>query len=237
MHQSLLLLADKKGSRQYLIVLPVNDAKWVSVEQGLEDIAANHRCPFFQDDVFGPQGQQTYTMDPHRKVGLNTLAVFEIYVLIRLYSWGHISGEKKSLALMTASVSKVPTINGQMGPPGRPQMSQAPMARHPSREQLIDYLMLKVSQQPQGPPRIPQDTVQQEVKFWVFFFFFYWLHSGFTRTVVCCLGIRKLAWPTVFIRIGKEKHTKKTLRIRGNKMYCHILWSWMCRYYCAVHSD
>lgn len=64
---------------------------------------------------------------------------------------------------MTPSVSKVPTLNGQMGPPGRPQMSQAPMARHPSREQLIDYLMLKVSQQPQGPPRIPQDTVQQEV--------------------------------------------------------------------------
>lgn len=73
-------------------------------------------------------------------------------------------GEKISLALMTPPVSKVPTINGQMGPPGRPQMSQAPMARHPSREQLIDYLMLKVSQQPQGPPRIPQDTVQQEVK-------------------------------------------------------------------------
>lgn len=69
-----------------------------------------------------------------------------------------------SHALMTSSISKVPTINGQMGPPGRPQMSQAPMARHPSREQLIDYLMLKVSQQPQGPPRIPQDTVQQEVK-------------------------------------------------------------------------
>lgn len=35
-------------------------------------MTANHRSPFFQDDVFGPQGQQTYTMDPHRKVGLNT---------------------------------------------------------------------------------------------------------------------------------------------------------------------
>lgn len=54
-------------------------------------------------------------------------------------------------------------MNGQMGPSGRPQMSQAPMARHPSREQLIDYLMLKVSQQPPGPPRIPHDTMQQEV--------------------------------------------------------------------------
>ncbi|CAG05237.1 unnamed protein product [Tetraodon nigroviridis] len=56
----------------------------------------------------------------------------------------------------------VPLMNGQMGPPGRPQMSQTPMARHPSREQLIDYLMLKVSQQPQAPQRIPQDSVQQE---------------------------------------------------------------------------
>jgi len=55
-------------------------------------------------------------------------------------------------------------MNGQMGPSVRPQMSQTSMARHPSREQLIDYLMLKVSQQPPGPPRIPNDTLQQEVK-------------------------------------------------------------------------
>ncbi|KAM4527795.1 erbin isoform 2-T4 [Odontesthes bonariensis] len=64
----------------------------------------------FCDDVFVPQGPQSYTMDPHRK------------------------------------------------------MSQATMARHPSREQLIDYLMLKVSQQPPGPPRIPNDTLQQEIR-------------------------------------------------------------------------
>ncbi|KAM9338547.1 erbin [Symphorus nematophorus] len=61
-------------------------------------------------------------------------------------------------------MEKVPLMNGQMGPSGRPQMSQAPMARHPSREQLIDYLMLKVSHQPQGPPRIPQDALQQEIR-------------------------------------------------------------------------
>ncbi|CAK6963589.1 erbin isoform X3 [Scomber scombrus] len=80
----------------------------------------------FCDDVFSPQGQQSYTMDPHRKV---------------------------------------PLMNGQMGPSVRPpQMSQAPMARHPSREQLIDYLMLKVSHQSQGPPRIPQDPMQQEIR-------------------------------------------------------------------------
>ncbi|XP_074474582.1 erbin isoform X2 [Sebastes fasciatus] len=78
----------------------------------------------FCDDVF-PQGQQSYTMDPHRKV---------------------------------------PLMNGQMGPSVRPQVSQVPMARHPSREQLIDYLMLKVSHPPQGPPRIPNDSLQQEIR-------------------------------------------------------------------------
>ncbi|XP_020777259.1 erbin isoform X1 [Boleophthalmus pectinirostris] len=75
------------------------------------------------DEVFVPQGQQSFTMDPHRKV---------------------------------------PLINGQVGPPGRPQMSQASVARHPSREQLIDFLMLKVSHQPQGHPRIPHETLHQE---------------------------------------------------------------------------
>lgn len=55
-------------------------------------------------------------------------------------------------------------MNGQMGPSARPPMSQSSMARHPSREQLIDYLMLKVSQQPQGPSRIPLEPIQQEVK-------------------------------------------------------------------------
>ncbi|CAB1332625.1 unnamed protein product, partial [Coregonus sp. 'balchen'] len=43
------------------------------------------------------------------------------------------------------TLRKVPSINGQIGGPVRGQMTscQAPMARHPSREQLIDYLMLK----------------------------------------------------------------------------------------------
>nr|XP_046173810.1 erbin-like isoform X3 [Oncorhynchus gorbuscha] len=84
-----------------------------------------------KDDVFGPQGQQGYTMDTLRQV---------------------------------------PSLNGQLGGPVRGQMTscQTPMARHPSREQLIDYLMLKVShgQQPQGPPppRADQDTLQQEFR-------------------------------------------------------------------------
>ena len=64
---------------------------------------------------------------------------------------------------------QVPSLNGQLGGPVRGQMTscQTPMARHPSREQLIDYLMLKVShgQQPLGPPppRADHDTLQQEV--------------------------------------------------------------------------
>ncbi|XP_056289396.1 erbin isoform X2 [Pseudoliparis swirei] len=37
------------------------------------------------------------------------------------------------------------------------------MARHASREQLIDYLMLKVSHGPPGAPRAPQDALQQEI--------------------------------------------------------------------------
>uniref|UniRef100_A0A4W5LE93 Erbb2 interacting protein n=1 Tax=Hucho hucho TaxID=62062 RepID=A0A4W5LE93_9TELE len=67
-------------------------------------------------------------------------------------------------------VAQVPLMNGQMGGPMRGQMTscQAPMARHPSREQLIDYLMLKVShgQQPQGHPPIgaAHDTLQQEIR-------------------------------------------------------------------------
>ncbi|XP_036823485.1 erbin isoform X3 [Oncorhynchus mykiss] len=84
-----------------------------------------------KDDVFGPQGQQGYTMDTLRQV---------------------------------------PSLNGQLGGPVRGQMTscQTPMARHPSREQLIDYLMLKVShgQQPLGPPppRADHDTLQQEFR-------------------------------------------------------------------------
>ncbi|XP_051541429.1 erbin-like isoform X2 [Myxocyprinus asiaticus] len=63
------------------------------------------------------------------------------------------------------TLRKVPLMNGQMFPPVRSPMScvQQPMARHPSREQLIDYLMLKVSQQPPGPPRVPHETLQQEL--------------------------------------------------------------------------
>ncbi|XP_077442338.1 erbin isoform X3 [Vanacampus margaritifer] len=53
---------------------------------------------------------------------------------------------------------KVPLMNGQVVSSARPHAGQTSMARHPSREQLIDYLMLKVSQQaPPGPPRPPHE--------------------------------------------------------------------------------
>ena len=77
---------------------------------------------------------------------------------------------------MCVCVFQVPLMNGQVRAPMSASQapmsasqapmsaSQAPMARHPSREQLIDYLMLKVSQQPGGPPRLPHDILQQEVR-------------------------------------------------------------------------
>ncbi|XP_077593129.1 erbin isoform X2 [Stigmatopora nigra] len=51
---------------------------------------------------------------------------------------------------------KVP-LNGQVVSPPRPHVNQTSMARHPSREQLIDYLILKVSHQAQGPQRSPHE--------------------------------------------------------------------------------
>uniref|UniRef100_A0A4W5MGF5 Erbb2 interacting protein n=1 Tax=Hucho hucho TaxID=62062 RepID=A0A4W5MGF5_9TELE len=75
-----------------------------------------------------------------------------------------------SVCVCQSVFCQVPSMNGQMGGPVRGQMTscQTPMARHPSREQLIDYLMLKVShgQQPHGPPppRADHDTLQQELR-------------------------------------------------------------------------
>ncbi|XP_037657834.1 erbin isoform X3 [Choloepus didactylus] len=73
-------------------------------------------------------------------------------------------GSQGSLALSIADgrgsgghIFRMPLSNGQMGQLLRPQANysqihhpppQASVARHPSREQLIDYLMLKVAHQP-----------------------------------------------------------------------------------------
>ncbi|XP_032260211.1 erbin isoform X6 [Phoca vitulina] len=75
-------------------------------------------------------------------------------------------------------LEKMPLINGQMGQPLRPQahysqihqpLPQASVARHPSREQLIDYLMLKVTHQPpytqpHCPPRQGHEPARQEIR-------------------------------------------------------------------------
>uniref|UniRef100_A0A2K6R0Z1 Erbb2 interacting protein n=1 Tax=Rhinopithecus roxellana TaxID=61622 RepID=A0A2K6R0Z1_RHIRO len=75
------------------------------------------------------------------------------------------------------SLMKMPLSNGQMGQPLRPQANysqihhppQASVARHPSREQLIDYLMLKVAHQPpytqpHCSPRQGHELAKQELR-------------------------------------------------------------------------
>ncbi|XP_066469535.1 erbin isoform X2 [Tiliqua scincoides] len=73
---------------------------------------------------------------------------------------------------------QIPLTNGQMCQPPRPQANysqvhhpgpQTPVARHPSREQLIDYLMLKVAHQPpyahsQGSTRQSHELPKQELR-------------------------------------------------------------------------
>ncbi|KFQ55327.1 Protein LAP2, partial [Nestor notabilis] len=73
---------------------------------------------------------------------------------------------------------QVPLTNGQMCQPQRSQANysqlhhlppQSSVARHPSREQLIDYLMLKVAHQPpysqsQCSPRQSHELAKQEIR-------------------------------------------------------------------------
>lgn len=73
---------------------------------------------------------------------------------------------------------QMPLTNGQMCQPQRLPANysqvhhlppQSSVARHPSREQLIDYLMLKVAHQPpytqsQCPPRQGHELAKQEVR-------------------------------------------------------------------------
>ncbi|KAM5264615.1 erbin isoform 2-T2 [Ctenodactylus gundi] len=88
-------------------------------------------------------------------------------------------GSQGSLALSVADgrgsgghIFRMPLSNGQMGQPLRPQASysqihhppQASVARHPSREQLIDYLMLKVAHQPPYTHRQGHELAKQEIR-------------------------------------------------------------------------
>ncbi|XP_074923087.1 erbin isoform X3 [Chelonoidis abingdonii] len=79
---------------------------------------------------------------------------------------------------MKKVTAQIPLTNGQMCQPHRPQTnysqvhhpaSQASVARHPSREQLIDYLMLKVAHQPpytqpQCSPKQGNEMAKQEIR-------------------------------------------------------------------------
>ncbi|XP_045704232.1 erbin isoform X1 [Phyllostomus hastatus] len=94
-------------------------------------------------------------------------------------------GSQGSLALSVADgrgsgghIFRMPLSNGQMGQPLMPQanysqihhpLPQASVARHPSREQLIDYLMLKVAHQPpytqpHCSPRQGHELARQEIR-------------------------------------------------------------------------
>ncbi|XP_036918737.1 erbin isoform X4 [Sturnira hondurensis] len=94
-------------------------------------------------------------------------------------------GSQGSLALSVADGRgsgghsfRMPLSNGQMGQPLMPQanysqihhpLPQASVARHPSREQLIDYLMLKVAHQPpytqpHCSARQGHDLARQEIR-------------------------------------------------------------------------
>ncbi|XP_075446460.1 erbin isoform X5 [Ascaphus truei] len=78
----------------------------------------------------------------------------------------------------TEGMKKMHMSNGQMSQPSRPQANygqlhhhpaQPTVVRHPSREQLIDYLVLKVAQQPpysqtQCPPKQSNELSQQEIR-------------------------------------------------------------------------
>uniref|UniRef100_A0A6I8N3C3 Erbb2 interacting protein n=1 Tax=Ornithorhynchus anatinus TaxID=9258 RepID=A0A6I8N3C3_ORNAN len=94
---------------------------------------------------------------------------------------GHQSYSSAPLSLKEVpadALKKLPLSNGQMCQPARPPSNYslvhhpappAPVARHPSREQLIDYLMLKVAHQPpytQPPcsPRPGHELAKQEIR-------------------------------------------------------------------------
>ncbi|NXE80433.1 ERBIN protein, partial [Cochlearius cochlearius] len=84
----------------------------------------------------------------------------------------------KDVPLDSMKKIAIPLTNGQMCQPQRPQANysqvhhlphQSSVARHPSREQLIDYLMLKVAHQPpytqsQCSPRQSHELAKQEIR-------------------------------------------------------------------------
>uniref|UniRef100_A0A672V7A3 Erbin n=1 Tax=Strigops habroptila TaxID=2489341 RepID=A0A672V7A3_STRHB len=110
------------------------------------------------------------------------------YAAVSSFHYGSsrdLHGSQGSVALSVADgrgsgvhIVRVPLTNGQMCQPQRSQANysqvhhlppQSSVARHPSREQLIDYLMLKVAHQPpysqsQCSPRQSHELAKQEIR-------------------------------------------------------------------------
>uniref|UniRef100_A0A8D0F189 Erbin n=1 Tax=Strix occidentalis caurina TaxID=311401 RepID=A0A8D0F189_STROC len=109
------------------------------------------------------------------------------YAAVSSFHYGSsrdLHGSQGSVALSVADgrgsgvhIVRIPLTNGQMCQPQRPQtnysqihhLPQSSVARHPSREQLIDYLMLKVAHQPpytqsQCSPRQSHELAKQEIR-------------------------------------------------------------------------
>ncbi|XP_074022588.1 erbin isoform X2 [Numenius arquata] len=110
------------------------------------------------------------------------------YAAVSSFHYGSsrdLHGSQGSVALSVADgrgsgvhIVRVPLTNGQMCQPQRPQANysqvhhlppQPSVARHPSREQLIDYLMLKVAHQPpytqsQCSSRQSHELAKQEIR-------------------------------------------------------------------------
>ncbi|XP_010126544.1 PREDICTED: protein LAP2 isoform X1 [Chlamydotis macqueenii] len=110
------------------------------------------------------------------------------YAAVSSFHYGSsrdLHGSQGSVALSVADgrgsgvhIVRIPLTNGQVSQPQRPQANysqvhhlppQSSVARHPSREQLIDYLMLKVAHQPpytqsQCSPRQSHELAKQEIR-------------------------------------------------------------------------
>uniref|UniRef100_A0A8C3K6R9 PDZ domain-containing protein n=1 Tax=Calidris pygmaea TaxID=425635 RepID=A0A8C3K6R9_9CHAR len=110
------------------------------------------------------------------------------YAAVSSFHYGSsrdLHGSQGSVALSVADrrgsamhIVRIPLTNGQMCQPQRPQANysqvhhlppQSSVARHPSREQLIDYLMLKVAHQPpytqsQCSSRQSHELAKQEIR-------------------------------------------------------------------------
>ncbi|KAM4810454.1 erbin [Rhinophrynus dorsalis] len=132
-------------------------------------------------DLHGSQGSVALSVTDRRGSGMHKLrggstgdpSQDEVFIS-GLQNYPTITRKDSS----TDSMKKMHMSNGQMCQPPRPQTNYSQLhhhpahpavARHPSREQLIDYLVLKVAQQPPYPqtqcvPKAGNELSQQEIR-------------------------------------------------------------------------